>query len=101
MLFGGIVSSPRGNLTSQQSLELANVYLENATRAIDPNIALVLCHDTEVSLSQAKRTASHSDGKTVREGIATAYIDLSKLLYNRGHQREAQGAITRPRSWGE
>ncbi|KAK3807633.1 MAG: hypothetical protein J3Q66DRAFT_374382 [Benniella sp.] len=92
MVFGGIVSSPRGNLTSQQSLELANVYLENATRATDPNIALVLCHDTEVSLSQAKRTVNHSDGKSVREGIATAYIDLGKLLRSRGHHREAQAS---------
>jgi hypothetical protein len=100
MVFGGIVSSPRGNLTSQQSLELANVYLENATRTTDPNIALVLCHDTEISLSQAKRMANHSDKKTVREGIATAYIDLGKLLYNRGHHREAQASYKKAEKLG-
>ncbi|KAF9346825.1 hypothetical protein BGX34_003589, partial [Mortierella sp. NVP85] len=100
MLFGGIVSSPRGNLTSQQSLELANLYLENATRAADSNIALVLCHDTEVSLSQAKRTARHSDDTTIREGIVTAYIDLGKLLHNKGRHIEAQASYKKAEKLG-
>lgn len=100
MVFGGIVSSPRGNLTSQQSLELANLYLENAMRATDTNIALVLCHDTEVSLSQAKRIGNHSNDKSVREGITTAYIGLGKLLHNRGHHLEAQASYKKAEKLG-
>ncbi|KAF9346793.1 hypothetical protein BGX34_003611, partial [Mortierella sp. NVP85] len=76
MVFAG----PRGSLSSQQTLELANVYLEGAFNATDSDIALVLCHDTEVSLSQAKKSAKQDKNPTVNEGIATAYIGLGKLL---------------------
>ncbi|KAK3821637.1 MAG: WD40-repeat-containing domain protein [Benniella sp.] len=76
MVFAG----PRGSLSSQQTLELANVYLEGAFNAIDSDIALVLCHDTEVSLSQAKKSAKEDKNPAVTEGIATAYIGLGKLL---------------------
>jgi hypothetical protein len=54
MVFGSFVSSPRGTLTPHQVLELANVYLENAFNAKDPDIALVLCHDTETSFISCK-----------------------------------------------
>ena len=53
MLFGNIVSSPRDVLSPTQALELANAYLEKASKANDPYIALILYHDTEISLSQA------------------------------------------------
>lgn len=90
MVFGGIVSSPRGSLSPQQALKLANVYLENACNVSDLEIALVLCHDAEVSLSQAKKTAKNGDNRSVLDGIATAYIGLGKLLETRGHGNEAQ-----------
>jgi len=76
MVFAG----PRGSLSSQQTLELANIYLEGAFNTIDSDIALVLCHDTEVSLSQAKKSAKHDKNPTVTGEIATAYIGLGKLL---------------------
>jgi hypothetical protein len=78
-----IVSSPRGSLSPQQTLELANVYLENAFDAKDPDIALVLCHDTEVALYQAKKSAKHDKNPGVTKGVATAYIGLGKLLESR------------------
>ncbi|KAG0000433.1 hypothetical protein BGZ65_004376, partial [Modicella reniformis] len=56
MVFGGFISSPRGNLSPKQALELANVYLENARITTDPTTSPVLCHDTELSLSQVKQT---------------------------------------------
>jgi hypothetical protein len=90
MLFGSIVSSPRDVLTPTQALELANDYLEKASKAHDPYIALILCHDTEVSLSQAARGSKRFDVQGVHEGIATAYASLGRLLDNRGRRNEAQ-----------
>jgi len=100
MVFGGIVTSPRGNLSLQQSLELANVYLKNASKAQDPDIALVLCHDTEVSLSQVKKGVRHADDPFLREGIATAYIDLGRVLDSRGHHNEAQASYKKAEKLG-
>ncbi|KAK3824946.1 MAG: WD40-repeat-containing domain protein [Benniella sp.] len=40
MVFGSIISSPRGKLSLQQVLNLANVYLENASKATDPDIVM-------------------------------------------------------------
>jgi hypothetical protein len=89
MLFGS-GTSPLGSLSPQQALELANVYLDNAYNASDTGIALVLCHDTKVSLSQAKKTIRHTGGQALNEGIATTYIDLGALLKSHGHDNEAQ-----------
>lgn len=57
MLFSGngIVSVPRDTLSPLQALELAIIYLENACKADDLVITFVLCHDTEVSLTQARK----------------------------------------------
>jgi hypothetical protein len=99
MAFGSIISSPRESLSLQQVLDLASIYLENARKTQDPNIALVLCHDTEVSLSQVKR-AKHTDDKAMREGIATIYIELGQLLDNQGHGDEAQAFYKKSEKWG-
>ncbi|KAF9351068.1 hypothetical protein BGX34_000836 [Mortierella sp. NVP85] len=90
MVFSSIVSSPRGTLSPQQALKLAIVYLENACHADDTNIALVLCHDTEVSLYQAKKAVKRVEDQYVIKEIATAYIDLGNLLERRGHGNEAK-----------
>ncbi|KAK3819960.1 MAG: hypothetical protein J3Q66DRAFT_164906 [Benniella sp.] len=100
MAFGSIISSPRGSLSLQQVLDLASIYLENARQTQDPNIALVLCHDTEISLSQVKRAAKHTDDKAMRDGIATIYIKLGDLLDNQGHRDEAQAFYTKSEKWG-
>lgn len=100
MVFGGIISSPRANLSLYQVLDLANVYLENARKAADPNIALVLCHDAEVSLSQMKRAAKHAEDTTTREGIATVYTGLGELLDTQGRKNEAQAFYKKSAKWG-
>jgi len=89
-MVNSIVSSPRGVLSPQQALRLANVYLENACNADDADIALVLCHDTEVSLSNAKKTARRIDDQSVIKEIGTAYMDLGDLLNIRGCPNEAK-----------
>ncbi|KAF9353729.1 hypothetical protein BGX34_011404, partial [Mortierella sp. NVP85] len=90
MVFGSVVTSPLGSLSPQQALELANVYLENAYNARDSDIALVLCRDTEVSLFQAKKASKNANNQVVVEGIASAYIDLSRLLESHGYGTEAK-----------
>ena len=86
-----IVSSPRGTLSPQQALKLANVYLENASTCIpdDRDIALVLCHDAEMSLSQAKKSIRRPEDQYMNMEIATAYMDLGNLLESQGHLNEA------------
>ncbi|KAI8362472.1 hypothetical protein B0O80DRAFT_421982 [Mortierella sp. GBAus27b] len=100
MVFGSIISSPRGNLSFSQVLGLASIYLENARIAVDRDIALVLCHDTEVSLNLVKRAAKNTEDKAVRAGIATVYIGLGDLLTNQGHQEEAQAFFKKSEKWG-
>jgi len=100
MLFGGIISSPRDILSPMQALELANVYLQNASKAKDPYISLVLCHDTEISLSQARRGSKRIDVQVVREGIAIAYDNLGRLLESRGRRDEAQACYKKAEKLG-
>ena len=84
----------------QQALDIANTYLENAWNATDPAIALVFCHDTEVSLSQVKRAAKHINDKAMRERIATAYVTLGDLLNSKHHKDEAQAFYKKSEKWG-
>jgi len=100
MVFGNIVSSPRGSLSPQKALELANIYLENAFNAVDSDIALVLCHDTEMSLYQAKNSVKHDKTQTVTKGIATAYIGLGKVLESLGHADGAEASFNKAEKIG-
>jgi len=84
----------------QQVLDLANVYLENARKAVDPNIALVFCHDTEVSLSQVKRAAKRINDTNMRENIAATYIELGEFLDTQGRKNEAQAFYKKSVKWG-
>ncbi|KAG0229164.1 hypothetical protein BGX31_006292, partial [Mortierella sp. GBA43] len=85
MIFGAIILPPR-SLSPSQALGLANVYLENAGKVADSDIALVLCHKTEMSLSKAKKDADQS----VIDGIATTYGSLGKQLVELDRDSEAQ-----------
>jgi hypothetical protein len=100
MVFGCISSSPRGTLSPQQVLNLAKIYLDNACKTNDPDIAMVLCHDTEVSLTHAKKNVKHTRNQSLTEGIAGAYIDLGKLLESRGHFNGAQANFKKAEKLG-
>ncbi|KAK3810064.1 MAG: hypothetical protein J3Q66DRAFT_373112 [Benniella sp.] len=89
-----------GSLSSQQALALANIYLENALNANDPDISLILCHDTKVSLSQAKETVKGTENSTATDGIAAAYVDLGNLLNKLGHESEAQESYKKAEGLG-
>ncbi|KAK3810958.1 MAG: hypothetical protein J3Q66DRAFT_390885, partial [Benniella sp.] len=99
MVLWSVISSPRASLSLQQVLDLANVYLENARKAVDPNIALVLCHDTEVSLSQVKRAAKHTNDTHMREDIASIYTELGDFLDTQGRKNEAQAFYKKSVKW--
>jgi hypothetical protein len=100
MVFGSFVASPRGSLTPVQSLRLAKVYLECATKEQDMDVTLVLCHDTGVTLSQAKQSAKSSDHQALRPEIAKVYADLGHLLHNRGRPSEAKASYSRAEKLG-
>ncbi|KAG0209520.1 hypothetical protein BGX31_002079, partial [Mortierella sp. GBA43] len=100
MVFGSIVASPRGSLSPVQSLRLAKAYLESATKEQDMDVALVLCHDTEVSLSQAKKALKHTENQTLHDGIATTYVGLGDLLHNRGRPTEAKASYKKAEKLG-
>ncbi|KAF9361829.1 hypothetical protein BGX34_006876, partial [Mortierella sp. NVP85] len=107
MLSRSIVPAPKSALSLHQALELTNLYLENAYKATDQDIVLVLCHDAENALSQVKnankRASSHvedAEYQTLRKGVATAYIDLGKLLEGQGYQDVAQTFCKKAVKWG-
>ncbi|KAK3810989.1 MAG: quinon protein alcohol dehydrogenase-like superfamily [Benniella sp.] len=100
MVFGSVISSSRSTLSLQQALDLANVYLDNARKVLDPSIALVLCHDTELSLTQVKRAAKHTHDNIMREGIASVYIELADFLDTQGRKTEAQTFYKKSVKWG-
>ncbi|KAI8355279.1 hypothetical protein B0O80DRAFT_425789 [Mortierella sp. GBAus27b] len=99
MLFGHIISSPRGHLSLRQTLRLINVYLENASKEQDPDVAMVLCHDTEVSLSQAKKLAKRSKNQAVHKDIGAAYKELGKVLESKGYGIEARASYQKAEKW--
>jgi hypothetical protein len=81
-------------------LELANIYLEHAGTVQDTDIALVLCHDTEAALSQAKKGAKHADDQTMRREIASGYIGIGRVLEMRGRRSEAQAIYKKAEKLG-
>ena len=107
MLSRSIVPAPKGPLLLQQALELSNLYLECAYKTMDHDIALLLCHDAEVALSLAKKAnkitvihPSNAAYQALRRGVATAYIDLGKLLERQGYPDEAQMICKKAVNWG-
>ncbi|KAF9346367.1 hypothetical protein BGX34_003931, partial [Mortierella sp. NVP85] len=76
------------------------MYLENARKAVDADIALVLCHDTEMSLSQVKRAAKHTNDVNTREEIATIHLELGRFLDTQGRSNEAQAFYKKSLKWG-
>ncbi|KAF9359192.1 hypothetical protein BGX34_008512, partial [Mortierella sp. NVP85] len=100
MVFGSVISSPRGNLSLQQQLDLASIYLNNAFQITDPDIILVLCHDAEVSLTHVKKAAKHVEHDDMRSRIATVYANLGDLLDSQSHRAEAHVFHRKSEKWG-
>jgi len=98
MLFGSIIAARHPLAIA--STGISQRYLKNALKANDPYIALILCHDAEVSLSQAARGSKRFEIQGVHEGIATAYVSLGRLLDHRGRRSEAQACYKKAEKIG-
>jgi hypothetical protein len=107
MVFGSVVPSHLSTLSLKQALELSNLYLENAYKTGDHDIVLVLCHEAEAALSQAKSASKKlyiqpgdAEHQAMRDGVATAYVDLNKLLERQGHPDVAHAISKKGAKWG-
>src|SRR5690349_20583130 len=108
MLSRNIVPAPKSPLSLQQTLELSNVYLENAYKTKDRSIVLLFCRDAEDALSQAKPAnekcppahLKDTAYQALRGGIAAAYIDLAKLLEKQEYREEAEAICKKTEKWG-
>ncbi|KAF9363088.1 hypothetical protein BGX34_004881, partial [Mortierella sp. NVP85] len=99
--FGNVPhASPIGSLSPEQALELANIYLENSSKTVDPSIALVLCHDTDMTLYQAKRHIKPSKNPKLAKRIATTYISLGHMLTDLNQAKGAQASFRRAKKLG-
>jgi hypothetical protein len=100
MVFGTIISSPRRSLSLDKALTLARFYLENARETTDSEFFLVLCRDTEVSISQAKRAAWRTTNQNERNRIATMYFKLGSLLSSKEYHSEGRAFHKKAKKWG-
>ena len=99
--FGNVAyTSPQGILSPEQALKHAGIYLENGSKTDDPSIALVLCHDTDVTLYQAKRHVKHDKNPALAKRIATTYISLGHLLTYHGRADGAHASFRRAKKLG-
>ncbi|KAF9355496.1 hypothetical protein BGX34_010432, partial [Mortierella sp. NVP85] len=98
---------PKCALTLQQALELGNIYLENAYKTTDDDIAL-LGHDAKVALSQTEdaemKAAAHLEDvehQGLCSGQVIVYTDLGNLPESQGCQEEeVQGIGKKADEWG-
>ena len=107
MLSRSIVPAPKNALSLHKALELTHLYLENAYKTTDHDIALLLCHDAEVALTQAKNAnkkihprPGDTEYQVLRDGVAAAYIDLGKLLERQGYPDVGEALCKKAEKWG-
>ncbi|KAF9994208.1 hypothetical protein BGZ79_001035 [Entomortierella chlamydospora] len=92
-------------LSASQSLELIQFLLSNA-RDKEPPIRFVLCNYAKALLESmkeiVKRTSiDNKDGnQSLREGIASAYLDHANLVADLGHPDQAQTSRRKADKWG-
>jgi hypothetical protein len=105
--FGRSVPWHLNALSLKQALELTNLYLENAYKTADHDIALVLCREAEVALSQAKSANKKMHAppgdthyQVLRDSVAAAYVDLGKLLERQGYPDVAHSIRKKAAKWG-
>ncbi|KAG0227994.1 hypothetical protein BGX31_006754 [Mortierella sp. GBA43] len=96
-MLGGTLPLLKSSPSPHQILQLTDVFLENAYKTDDNNVAVMLCHHAGMALSQAKAAAKKTDttrtdleNQAMRERIANAYLHLGKLLENKGYEQDAK-----------
>lgn len=82
---------PHQNLELAKTyLELAKAYLGRARNTKESDVALLLCHDTKLSLSSAKKATKHSKNRELCKEIASTYTGLGDVWKANGHLNKAQ-----------
>ncbi|KAG0347309.1 hypothetical protein BGZ54_004945, partial [Gamsiella multidivaricata] len=106
-MFDRTILSPRKALSPQKELKLVSVYVENARKIEDQEIALVLCDDAEAALSRMKRTAKKTlitplsaEDQALRDGFAGACLEHANLLESLGYSEKAQVGYKRAEKCG-
>jgi hypothetical protein len=81
--------------------------LEGAFRTADRDISLLLCHDAELALAQAKSAnkgypehLKDARYQELRRGVTAAYIDLGRLLDVQGYGDKAGIIRKKVEKWG-
>lgn len=100
-MLSGLFSN-RSDLSTPQTLELANFSLINAHITQDTKLASVLCEDAASLLSQVKRpkrAPKNADEQTFRERVADTYQKLGKLQEDLGHKEKAQTSLKAAEKW--
>ncbi|KAF9943944.1 hypothetical protein BGZ65_012963, partial [Modicella reniformis] len=69
-------------------------------RVDDPIIALMLCHDTEVTLDYVKKASKNVENQFLWKEIATTFIRLKDLLNSKGYHKEASAFHKKSEKWG-
>ncbi|KAF9574273.1 hypothetical protein EC968_007042 [Mortierella alpina] len=101
------VSSKRSPLPLQSELELVSIYLDQgrtASKDGNSDIALVLCEEAEASLTKLKKgvraAEAVQDVTNLRQSIANAFLELSKLLAELQRQERANENYRKAQEWG-
>ena len=95
-------------LTATQVLEVVHILFDNARECRDPAIKLALCTSADGYLGGMKQlvkrpatTNNNDDGEqTVREEIASAFLDHANLVADLGHANLAMKSRSRAEKWG-
>ncbi|KAF9982582.1 hypothetical protein BGZ65_002696, partial [Modicella reniformis] len=105
----GTSSSATGDLSPEDALRLATFHLENARKATDPKLALLLYKESEMVLARMKRSTiggglSHTDcsqDQSAHEGITNAISELEKMSTSSYSQDGSQTRCKKVENLGE
>ncbi|KAI8603778.1 hypothetical protein EDD21DRAFT_441723, partial [Dissophora ornata] len=102
-----VYSKARSSLSPQSALEIANVYLENAHKAKNAELDHAYCSDAEAALLRIKLSlrkdlvsSSRVEDRTLREGIAAIFFELSELFERLGDHSRAHISHRHVEKWG-
>lgn len=103
-MFCSSIPSSRDTLTTQRTLELVSICLDNARKSKDLEVSLQLCDDAEAGLSRIKGVArtnpTQDEDRALYDGIATAYFNLGELQDTLGKSHKAQASFKKVEQWG-
>ena len=105
------LQSKTSALTATQTLGVVRILFDNAQECNDPAIKLALCTSADWYLGGMKQlvkrpaattTKNNNEDReqTVREEIASAFLDHANLVADLGHANLAMKSRSRAEKWG-